>query len=195
MVRYINVKLTAQISDIGKLLQKEFCNHKNKNKTIQTKAFKNMVNTRQSNNKNEQKVAKVTPTKQKQQKKARRTNKVKAVKKKISIKQKVIMPKKIYNVNLPPVKMSAKVQPGKNLKFKKLKTKKKLMNANQRYMLTMKSEICAFNNVVVMFPLRQDGSPGFVYNVHQAVMKEPETKHSLMKEDKLDCSYLKYPYL
>ena len=83
-----------------------------------------MVNTQQSNIKNEQKVAKVTPTKQKQQKNARRTNKVKAVKKKISIKQKVVMPKKIYNVNLPPVKMSAKVQHGKNLRFKKLKTKK-----------------------------------------------------------------------
>ena len=91
--------------------------------------------------------------------------------------------------------MSAKVQPGKNLKFKKFKTKKISMNANQRYMLTMKSEICPFDNVVVVFPLHQDGSPGFVYNVHQAVMKEPETKHSLMKEEKLDCSYLKYPYL
>ena len=73
MVRYIVVKLTAQItaqiSDIGILLKKRFCNHKNKNKTIQTKAFTNMVKTRQSNNKNEQKIAKVTPTKQKQKKK------------------------------------------------------------------------------------------------------------------------------
>ena len=104
------------------------------------------------------------------------------------------MPKKIYNVNSPPVKRSAKVQPGKNLKFKKLKTKKYSMNTNQRYMLTMKSEICAYNNVVVLYPLRQDGSPGFVYNVHQSVMKQPETKHPLLKEEKLDCSYLKYPY-
>lgn len=69
------------------------------------------------------------------------------------------------------------------------------MNANQRYILTMKSEICAFNNVVVMFPLRQDGSPGFLYNIHQAVMKTPETKHSLIKETNLDLSYSKYPYL
>ena len=73
-----------------------------------------MVNTRQSNIKNKQKVAKVTPTKQKQKKKATKTNLVKAVKKKISTKHKVIMPKKIYNVNSPPVKRSAKVQPGKN---------------------------------------------------------------------------------
>ena len=51
-----------------------------------------MVQTRQSNNKDGQKVAKVTPTKQKQKQtkkqKATKTNKGKAVKKKISTKHK-----------------------------------------------------------------------------------------------------------
>ena len=62
-----------------------------------------MVQTRRSNNKDGQKVAKVTPTKLKQKQKATKTNKVKAVKKKISTKHKVIIPRKIYNVNSPPV--------------------------------------------------------------------------------------------
>lgn len=167
-----------------------------------------MVQTRRSNNKDGQKVAKVTPIKlkenQKKKQKATKTNKGKAVKKKISTKHKVTMQRKIYNDNSPPVKTTtkmqkkklfkSKVQPQKHLKFKKLKTKKYSMNANQRHMLTMHSEICAFNNVVLMHPVRQDGSPGFVYNIHHPVLKTPETKHSLIQETNLDLSYINYPY-
>lgn len=89
--------------------------------------------------------------------------------------------------NLPPVKTTTKMkknnffkskaQPEKEIKFKKLKTKKDSMNVNQRHMLTMDSEICAFNNIVIMQPVCQDGVPGFVYNIHQPLMKAPETKH------------------
>ena len=156
-----------------------------------------MVNTRQSNKKDGQKIhVKVTPIKLKQKQKTTNINRAKAVKKKISTKHKVTMPKKIYNVNSPPVKTTTKLQKKteRKLKFKKLKNKKNRSNGS-RHMLTMHSEICAFDNVVVMFPLRQYGSHGFVYNIHAPVMKTPETKHSLMKEKKLDVSYPKYLYL
>ena len=67
------------------------------------------------------------------------------------------------------------------------------MNVNQRHMLTMDSEICAFNNIVIMQPVCQDGVPGFVYNIHQPLMKAPETKHWLIQETNLDLSYNNYP--
>ena len=86
-----------------------------------------MVNTRRSNKKDGQKNhVKVTPIKLKQKQKITNINRAKAVKKKISTKHKVTMPKKIYNVNSPPVKTTTKLQKKteRKLKFKKLKNKK-----------------------------------------------------------------------
>ena len=59
----------------------------------------------------------------------------------------------------------------------------------------MVNEITVFNNVVVLYIKFSNVMHGFVYNVHQPVMKTPDTKHDLMKESKLDLAYTNYIYI